>query len=52
MNNGAMTLESMSSPGKFLMFSKGKKNPTLKLHRPYDDNQIPLMLFELNPNDD
>ena len=52
MNNGAVTLEAISSPGKFIMYTQGNKHNTLKIHRPYDDTDIPYMLFELKLNDD
>ena len=52
MKDGAMTLEAVSSPGKFLMYTQGNKHSTLKIHRPYDETDIPYMLFELKLNDD
>jgi hypothetical protein len=52
MKDGALTLEAVSSPGKFLMYTQGNKHSTLKIHRPYDETDIPYMLFELKLNDD
>lgn len=46
MNNGAVTLESMTHHGKFLVWDK------MKIHRPNKKEDIPHMLFEIKPNDD
>lgn len=47
--NGAMTLEAVSSPGKFLMVAQNNK---LTTHRLYDESDIPHMMFDLKLNQD
>ena len=48
MNNGAVTLESMTHHGKFFVWNK------MKIHRPNkkQEEELPFMLFEIKPNDD